>query len=395
MEYNTIIIGSGVAGMTAALYLKRANVSVCVLEKDVPGGQITRTSDIDNYPGFISIDGPDLATKIYEQVINLDIPYFYTEALEIIVNDDIKIVKTKDHELKCKNIIIATGRSPRKLNVVNEDTLIGRGISYCAICDGSLYKDKKVAVIGGGRAALEESLYLSKICSNVTLIHRSNNFRADNSLLNEVKNQDNITVLTNKKVEKFTSVDNKIASIIYTEENGSFQELVIDGCFIYIGQEPNTTNFSNLGILDSDGYIEVDENYQTSVEGIFACGNALHVHDLVDFVTEESVLAGRGAAKYLKGELNTSSALTKTANGNGISYVVPQTYRLDNVEDEITFKFRVRKPYHMVKVVIKADDEVIRTIVKPHMLPAEMEMLKVKKSLLKECSTLTFEIKEG
>ena len=138
----------------------------------------------------------------------------------------------------------------------------------------------------------------------------------------------------------------------------------------------------------------VDENYQTSVEGIFACGNALHVHDLVDFVSEESNLAGIGAAKYLKGELNNTGDVTLTKNGNGVSYIVPQQYRLDNIEDKIAFKFRVRKPYHGVKVVIKADGEVIRSIVKPHMLPAEMETIKLDKKVLKAAKELTFEIKE-
>ena len=263
MEYNTVIIGSGVAGMTASIYLKRANVSVCILEKDTPGGQITRTSDIDNYPGFISIDGPQLAINMYNQVVSLGVPYIYDECLEIIVDGDIKIVKTKNNELRCKNIIIATGRSPRKLNIENEESLVGKGISYCAICDGGLYKDKNVAVIGGGRAALEESLYLSKICNQITLIHRSDTFRADHTLLEEVNNQDNITVLTNKKVEKFISNGDRISSVMYSDENNLSHELLSDGCFIYIGQVPNTNNFSNLDILDDDGYVEVDEYYQT------------------------------------------------------------------------------------------------------------------------------------
>ena len=295
MEYNTIIIGSGVAGMTAAIYLARANISVCILEKDTPGGQITRTSDIDNYPGFISIDGPDLAMNMYNQVTSLNVPYIFTEALEIRIDDNKKIIKTSNEELKCQNIIIATGRSPRKLSVENEEKLIGKGISYCAICDGSLYKDKNIAVIGGGRAALEESLYLSKICSHITLIHRNDNFRADNSLLDDVKANHNITILTNKKVERFTTKDDKISSIIYENENNELEELKIDGCFIYIGQVPNTNNFTNLNILDSNGYIKVNENYETKIKDVYAIGDCIKkdLYQIITACSDGAVVANR------------------------------------------------------------------------------------------------------
>lgn len=294
-KYNTVIIGSGVAGMTAAIYLKRANVSVCILEKEVPGGQITRTSDIYNYPGFVSIDGPELATNMYNQVINLNVPYLYTEGLEIIVNEHEKIVKTSDKELICENIIIATGRSPRKLEVENEENLVGRGISYCAICDGSLYKDKDVAVIGGGRAALEESLYLSKICSNITLIHRRDTFRAEETLVDDVKKQPNIKVLTNKNIEKFEINDNRIASILVRDEQDKIEELKIDGCFIYIGQVPNTKNFENLDILDEDGYVEVNEFYETKIKNIYAIGDCVKkdLYQIITACSDGAVVANR------------------------------------------------------------------------------------------------------
>ena len=295
MKYNTVIIGSGVAGMTAAIYLKRANISVCILEKDVPGGQITRTSDINNYPGFISIDGPDLAMNMYQQVIGLDVPYLYTEALEVIPEENGFVVKTSEQNLIANHVIIATGRSPRKLHVENEDNLIGRGISYCAICDGSLYKDKNVAVIGGGRAALEESLYLSKICSNVTLIHRSSSFRADDTLLNTVKSNPNIRVLENKKVEKFEAKDNKIDSIVFSNENQEMDALKIDGCFIYIGQIPNTDYFSNLNILDENGYINVDMNFETVISNLYAIGDCIKkdLYQIITACSDGAVVANR------------------------------------------------------------------------------------------------------
>lgn len=274
MNYNTVIIGSGVAGMTAAIYLARANVSVCILEREVPGGQITRTSTIDNYPGFLSIEGPELAMAMYQQVTNLKVPYYYTEGLEIINHEDKKIVKTKDNEIICQNIIIATGRSPRKLGVPNEEKLAGKGISYCAICDGGLYKNKNVAVIGGGRAALEETLYLSKICNKVTLIHRRDGFRAEDELVESVKRQPNIEILTNKTVVGFTEKDNRLSSI-QVKENESLEDIRVDGCFEYIGQIPNTENFKSLDILDSSGYIKVNENYETKISNIYAIGDCI------------------------------------------------------------------------------------------------------------------------
>lgn len=295
MDYNTVIIGSGVAGMTAAIYLARANISVCILEKEVPGGQITITSTIDNYPGFISIEGPELAINMYNQVINLKVPYFYTEGLEILNLPDKKIVKTKDKELTCKNIIIATGRSPRKLNVPNEDKLIGKGLSYCAICDGGLYKNKKVAVIGGGRAALEETLYLSKICSDVALIHRRDEFRAEEELINEVKSKDNITVLTDKIVEEFTIEDGKLSSIIVRNQSNNKEEIKVDGCFEYIGQIPNTENFRNLNILDENGYIKVNEDYETKISNIYAIGDCIKkdLYQIITACNDGAVVASR------------------------------------------------------------------------------------------------------
>lgn len=295
MNYNTVIIGSGVAGMTAAIYLARANVSVCILEKEIPGGQITRTSVIDNYPGFLSIEGPELATNMYNQVMNLKVPYYYTEAVKIINLSNKKIVKTLDKEITCENVIIATGRSARKLNVPNEEKLQGRGISYCAICDGGLYKNKKVAVIGGGKSALEESLYLSKICSDVTLIHRRSKFRAEEELVEDVKSTSNIKILTDRTVEKFLENDSKLSSIILKNIDGQNEEINVDGCFEYIGQIPNTTNFQGLNILDQDGYIVVNENYETDISNVYAIGDCIKkdLYQIITACNDGAIVANR------------------------------------------------------------------------------------------------------
>ena len=184
--YDTIVIGAGVAGMTAAIYLKRANTNVLLLEKEMPGGQINKTTEIENYPGFTKINGTDLALSIYEQVKQNNIDYKYGNVIDIILKRNKKIVKTNKEEFECKNIILATGRVPKKLGLENEEKLVGRGISYCAICDGMFFKDKIVAIIGGGNSALQAALYLSNICTKVYVINRSTKLRADNVVIEKV-----------------------------------------------------------------------------------------------------------------------------------------------------------------------------------------------------------------
>ena len=291
--YNTVIIGSGVAGMTAAIYLKRARKDICILESGVPGGQITLASSVENYPGFSSITGADLALNIYNQVLSLGVTYKYTKATEVKIEEDNITVVTNDEEIKCKNLIIAVGRSPRKLEVKLEDRLVGSGISFCATCDSSLYKDKKVAVIGGGTAALEEAIYLSKICSNVTLIHRRDVFNATDALVNDVKNAENINILTNRKVVEFKTDNNKLSGIVLEDNNNNKQEIKVDGCFEYIGQVPNTKIFEELNILDDKGYVNVNEKYQTNISGIYAIGDCIKkdLYQVVTACSEGAVVA--------------------------------------------------------------------------------------------------------
>lgn len=296
--YHTVIIGSGVAGMTAAIYLKRARKDICILENGVPGGQITLASSVENYPGFSSITGSDLALNIYNQVLNLGVTYKYTKANQVKVEDDFITVITDKEEIKCKNLIIATGRAPRKLEVTLEDRLVGSGISFCATCDSSLYKDKKVAVVGGGTAALEEAIYLSKICNSVTLIHRRDTFSATDALVNDVENTKNITILTNRTVKEFKVNDNKLSGIVLEDKQNNQEEITVDGCFEYIGQVPNTKIFENLDILDDKGYVNVDKNYQTKISGIYAVGDCVK-KDLYQVVTacSEGAIAANNIIK--------------------------------------------------------------------------------------------------
>lgn len=296
--FDCIIIGAGVAGTTASIYLKRWNFNILLLEKNMPGGIISNTSIIENYPGVKKIDGSTFAMNLYEQIKELDINYKYGNASEITQKNNLFIVNTDLGNYQTKSIIIATGRTPRKLNLENEDKLIGNGISYCATCDGLLYKDKEVCVVGGGNSALEESLYLSKICKKITIINRSSKLRADEILIEKVKNTANIEVMYNSNIIKLKEKQNKLTNIIIKKENEN-KELLCHGLFIYIGFEPIIPNVPNLKL--NDNYIVVDEKMQTNIDNICACGDIIK-KDLYQIITA----AGEGAtaANTIKNNLN-------------------------------------------------------------------------------------------
>ncbi len=296
--FDCIIIGAGVAGTTASIYLKRSNFNILLLEKNMPGGIISNTSIIENYPGIKKIDGSTFAMNLYEQIKELDINYKYGNASEITQKNNLFIVNTDLGNYQTKSIIIATGRTPRKLNLENEDKLIGNGISYCATCDGLLYKDKEVCVVGGGNSALEESLYLSKICKKVTIINRSSKLRADEILIEKVKNTTNIEVMYNSNIIELKEKQNKLTNIIIKKENET-KELLCHGLFIYIGFEPIIPNVPNLKL--NDNYIVVDGRMQTNIDNICACGDIIK-KDLYQIITA----AGEGAtaANTIKNNLD-------------------------------------------------------------------------------------------
>ena len=267
--YDTVVIGSGVAGMTAAIYLKRANLNILLLEKSAPGGQINRTASITNYPGIKEIDGPSLSLNMLEQLKSLDIETKYGNVLNI-TDGEIKAIKTDLEEIKTKTVLIATGRNPKELGLEGEKQLTGRGVSWCAICDGPLYKDKTVAVVGGGNSAFEEALYLSTIVKKLYLIHRRDTFRADNILVEKLKEKENVEFILNSTITKLNEKDNHLESI---EVNN--KEIKVDGLFIYIGFKPETDIFNNLNLELDDGYILVDKNMKTNIKGIYAAGDVI------------------------------------------------------------------------------------------------------------------------
>ena len=263
-SFDCIIIGAGIAGLTAAIYLKRAGKNVVIIEKSMPGGQILKTNSIKNYPGFLEIDGFGLIRRVLDQTDNLNIKIIKEEVLEI---NNLE-VKTNKNTYQTKNIILATGRKPRILGLENEEELIGKGISFCASCDGNLYKNENVAVVGGGNTAFEDAIYLSNICKNVTLIHRNNNYRAEEYLIEELKQKANVTFAPNEKVEKLNTKDGFLESI---ETNNNTYK--IKGLFVAIGQVPSIIKIDSLN--QENGYIIVNEKMETNIKGIYACGDCI------------------------------------------------------------------------------------------------------------------------
>lgn len=281
--YDIIIIGAGPSGMSAALYALRANKKVLLLEKECFGGQIINASNIENYPALPNVSGYDFATNLYNQIKSLGVILKYEEVLEI--TDKKEVITTKD-TYKGKNIIIATGLKKRKLNLENEDKLLGSGISYCATCDGNFYKNKNVAVVGGGNTALEDALYLSNIASKVYLIHRRDNFRGEKKLISEVKEKNNIELILNSNITKIIGEDN-LNSIEITDNRNNISKLEIDGLFIAIGNIPDNNRFKNIIDLDENGYIIANANLKTKTDNIYVAGDT-RVKTLRQLVTATS-----------------------------------------------------------------------------------------------------------
>lgn len=292
LDYDVIVVGSGPAGITSAIYLKRANINVCIMEKSAPGGQLNKSSTIENYPGFNKISGPELAYSFYEQILKLDIPFINEEVIKIEDKTSYKIVETNKKTYTCKGIILALGRKPRSFDNKNVSLLEGKGVSYCSLCDGPLFKNQDVSIIGGGNSALEESLYLSDICKSVTIINRRDVLRGDKMLVDKVLKKDNINILYNSEVVEFNKKDDFLESLLINT-NGKLNKLDVKACFIFIGYVPATDFLSNLDILDEKGYIKTDKNLKTDIPFIYACGDTINkqVYQIVTATGEGAVSA--------------------------------------------------------------------------------------------------------
>lgn len=287
--YDVIVIGAGPAGLTSALYLGRANKNVLVLEAKSYGGQIVNANKIKNYPGIEEISGYDFSTNLYNQVKKLGIDIKYETVLRI--KEDNTVVTNKE-EYKTKAIIIATGSENRKLNIEKERDFVGKGVSYCATCDGNFYKEKVVAVNGGGNTALEDALYLSDIAKEVYLIHRREEFRGENTYLEEVRKKNNIKLILNATISSLNGSD-KLESITIKDKDDKEQVIKVDGLFIAIGQEPKNEIFSNVVDLDSRGYIIATDDVHTKTSGIYVAGDARvkNLRQLTTAVSDGSIAA--------------------------------------------------------------------------------------------------------
>lgn len=284
-KYDVIIIGSGIAGMTAAIYLKRGGLNPLIIEENSPGGQLNKINIIENYPGFSSTDGPTLAAEIFNQVRKLDIEYLFDKVINVDLEREEKKIVTGGITLYCKYLVIATGRLSKKL-FNNDDRYIGKGISYCALCDGNLYKNKNVVVVGGANSAMEEALYLSNICNNVTIIARGEQLRGEENLIKEVLEKNNIKCVYNSSIKEYNIENNKLVSI--TLDNN--ETIDTDGLFISIGSVPSADMFE---VEKEKGFIIVDNECMTNIENVYACGDVIkkNVYQLTTAAAEGTIVA--------------------------------------------------------------------------------------------------------
>ena len=274
MIYDVIIIGAGPAGLTAGIYGKRAGLSTLILDtSSISGGQILNTYEIDNYPGFPGASGEGLAEAMKNHCEKLGVEFARGKVSSIIDKGDTKELVTKKATFTARSVIIATGASNKKLGCPGEEELSGVGVSYCATCDGAFFKEKEVAVVGGGDVALEDALYLSRFCTKVHLIHRRDEFRGAMVLQNHVKAVDNIDIIYDTVVESINGEDSVNSLHIKNVKTGEERDLAVEGVFIAIGTEPNTAKIEGLPELDSRGYIVAGENCETSKAGIYAAGD--------------------------------------------------------------------------------------------------------------------------
>ena len=301
-KYDVIVIGAGPGGLTAGLYASRANLSVLILDRGIYGGQMNNTAEVENYPGFKSILGPDLAEKMYQGATQFGAEYAYGSVEKVEVNGDLKQVITDSETYEAPVVIIATGSQYRKLGVEGEVEYAGRGVSYCAVCDGAFFKDQPLAVIGGGDSAVEEGGYLAKLASNVNIIHRRDQLRAQKILQERAFANDKIDFTWDTVVTKINGDGQKVTSVsTHNKKTGEDGELKVNGVFIYVGVIPLSEPFKELGITDEQGWIKTDELMQTSLPGVYAIGDvrAKELRQITTAVGDGSI-AGQQASNYLE-----------------------------------------------------------------------------------------------
>lgn len=300
--YDVIIIGAGPAGMTAAVYTSRANLSTLMIERGVPGGQMANTEEVENYPGFDHILGPELSTKMFDHAKKFGAEYAYGDVKEVVDGKEYKTVKAGSKEFKGRSIIISSGAEYKKLGIPGEKELGGRGVSYCAVCDGAFFKERELVVIGGGDSAVEEGVYLTRFASKVTIVHRRDSLRAQKILQQRAFDNEKIDFIWNHTVKEINEKDGKVGSVtLVSTENGEEKKFKADGVFVYIGMLPLSKPFNGLGITNEMGYIETNDNMETRVPGIFAAGD-IREKSLRQIVTAtgDGSIAAQAAQHYVE-----------------------------------------------------------------------------------------------
>lgn len=299
--YDVAIIGAGPAGMTSALYTSRAELSTVMIERGMPGGQMANTEEIENYTGYASILGRDLSMKMFEHAKGFGAEYAYGDVAGIEIGSDFKIVDLGSKKVNAKSVIIASGAEHRKLGAKGEEEFGGRGVSYCAICDGAFFKEKELVVIGGGDSAVEEAIFLTRFASKVTIIHRRDTLRAQKVIQTRAFTNEKIEFIWDAVVEEIKG-ENVVNSVtVKNVKDGSTYDFKTDGVFIFVGMDPLTEPFKSLGILNEHGYIETNEEMETSLKGIFAAGDVREkkVRQVVTAAGDGSV-AAQSAQHYLE-----------------------------------------------------------------------------------------------
>lgn len=300
-EYDLVVIGAGPGGMTAAMYGARANLKVAMIDRGVYGGQMNNTAEVENYPGFPSIMGPDLGEKMYKSATEQGVEFVYGDVQKIELDGQKRIVKMDPEDITAKAVIIATGSTNRKLGIPGEEEYSGRGVSYCAVCDGAFFKDEKVAVVGGGDSAISEGLYLANLAKDVDVIHRRDQLRAERVLQTRAFKNPKMEFTWDSVPLEIVGDENKVTGVkVHNKKTDEDKVIDASGVFIYIGNVPNSEPFKELKITDDQGWIITNDQMETTVPGIYAVGDVRQkkLRQIVTAVGEGGI-AGQNAFEYI------------------------------------------------------------------------------------------------
>lgn len=302
VDFDVAIVGAGPAGMTAAVYASRADLSTVMIERGMPGGQMANTEEVENFPGFDFVTGPDLSTKMFEHAKKFGAEYQYGDIKSIEDKGDYKVINLGNKEITAYTVIISTGAEYKKIGVPGEQELGGRGVSYCAVCDGAFFKGKKLYVIGGGDSAVEEGTFLTKFADSVTIVHRRDELRAQKILQDRAFKNDKVDFIWSHTLKTINEKDGKVGSLtLESTKDGSEQTVDADGVFIYIGMKPLTAPFEDLGITNETGYIVTNDDMSTFIPGIYAAGDVREkgLRQIVT-ATGDGSIAAQSANAYIE-----------------------------------------------------------------------------------------------